>query len=93
MNSCFFASTISLDQLSASSIVRLSTSSAYFGNFCVLPIFSGSEINPMAVNALQGTSYDLALAVHDVGRMSRLHLSHQLASTCLVSLKSVSGPA
>ena len=88
--SCSFASTISVDHLSASSIVRISTSSAYFGNIRLLVILSGSKTNPMSIYTLLGPTYDLALAVCDLGRMSRLGLFHQLAPTCLVSLKSVS---
>lgn len=84
------ASTISVDQLSVSSVVRISTSSAYFGNLRLLVILSGSIINPMSIYAPLEPTYDLALAIYDVGRMSRLCLSNQLASTCLVSLKSVS---
>ena len=45
----------------------------------------------MAISALLGPADDLTLAAYYVGMMSRLHLSRQLASAYLVSLKSVSG--
>lgn len=55
--------------LSVLSIVRISTSGAYFGNLRLVVIISGLKINPMTVSV----PYDLALAVYRVGMMSRLH--------------------
>ena len=40
---------------------------------------------------LLGSAYDLVLEVYYVGMMSRLQLSQQLAPTCLVPLRPVSG--
>ena len=45
----------------------------------------------MRIRALLGPAYDLALAVYDVGKMSRLRFPHRLAPARLISLKPLSG--
>ena len=52
--------------------------------------FPGSETNQMTVYVLPGPACDLAPAIYDVGKMSRLQLSPQLAPARLVSLESLS---
>ena len=52
--------------------------------------FPGSEMNPMTVYVLPRPACDLAPAIYDVGKMSRLQLSPQLAPARLVSLESLS---
>ena len=66
---------------------------AHSGDLRLLVIFSGPKLNPMTVSALLGPGCDLATEASRVGMMSRLRLSRQPASTCLVSLILVSGSA